>query len=132
MRALGFDEDKQSVLNILRKYGIAAAPPSTRMYITYDAFANVMAEKIAARDPLDEIVRAFSLFAGTQTNGPHGEEMKISVDDLRRVARELNENLEDEELQAMIREFDFDNDGLSMDILILTGFESCGLTCVPG
>ena len=121
MKALGFDEDKQEVLRILRKHGVPAQPPSTRLFITYDAFAQVMAEKIAARDPLEEIVRAFSLFAGTAVQGPQGgEELKISVEDLRRVAKELGENLEEEEIQAMIREFDFDNDNLSQFPSILS------------
>ncbi|KAF8473418.1 hypothetical protein BDZ91DRAFT_714603 [Kalaharituber pfeilii] len=112
MKALGFDEDKPEVLRILRKHGIQGNPPSNRMFITYDAFAQVMAEKIAARDPLEEIIRAFSLFAGTAVQGPQGEELRIGVEDLRRVAKELGENLEEEEIQAMIREFDLDNDNL--------------------
>lgn len=113
MKALGFDENKQEVLRILRKYGALAAPNSTRMFITYEAFAQVMAEKISARDPLEEILRAFSLFAGTAVQTNNGEELRIGVEDLRRVARELGENLEEEEIQAMIREFDLDNDNLS-------------------
>ncbi|RPB23257.1 cell division control protein 31 [Terfezia boudieri ATCC MYA-4762] len=112
MKALGFDESKQEVLRILRKYGTPAAPSSSRMLITYEAFAQVMAEKISARDPVEEILRAFSLFAGTAVQTNNGEELRIGVDDLRRVARELGENLEEEEIQAMIREFDLDNDNL--------------------
>lgn len=38
---------------------------------------------------------------------------KVSLKNLRRVARELNENLSDDELQAMIDEFDKDGDGQS-------------------
>ena len=113
MKALGFDENKQEVLRILRKYGTPAAPNSPRMFITYEAFAQVMAEKISARDPVEEILRAFSLFAGTAVQTNNGEELRIGVEDLRRVARELGENLEEEEIQAMIREFDLDNDNLS-------------------
>ena len=113
MKALGFDEDKQEVLRILRKHGIPSQPGSSRMLISYDSFAQVMAEKIAARDPLEEIVRAFSLFAGTAVQSSQGEELRIGVEDLRRVAKELGENLEEEEIQAMIREFDLDNDNLS-------------------
>ena len=38
---------------------------------------------------------------------------KISLRNLRRVARELEENMSEEELRAMIDEFDTDNDGES-------------------
>jgi Ca2+-binding EF-hand superfamily protein len=39
---------------------------------------------------------------------------------LRRVARELGENLSDDELQAMIDEFDKDQDGYSKDLFDLS------------
>lgn len=61
-------------------------------------------ERILARDPLDEIRRAFRLFDNDGTG-------RISLRDLKRVAKELGENLDDEELQAMIEEFDLDQDG---------------------
>ena len=38
---------------------------------------------------------------------------KISLRNLRRVARELEENMNEDELRAMIDEFDTDNDGES-------------------
>jgi centrin-3 len=60
--------------------------------------------KILARNPLDEIRRAFALFDVDNTG-------KISFADLKRVAQELGENLADEELHAMIEEFDLDQDG---------------------
>jgi centrin-3 len=34
-----------------------------------------------------------------------------SLRDLRKIAKELNENLEEDELEAMINEFDLDGDG---------------------
>lgn len=50
---------------------------------------------------------AFRLFVGDDVTG------KISVRSLRRVARELNEQISEEELKSMIEEFDFDQDGMS-------------------
>ncbi|KKY13584.1 putative cell division control protein cdc31 [Diplodia seriata] len=63
-----------------------------------------MAHRIITRDPRDEINRAFELF-------DEGGKGRITLDDLRRVARELGEGLQEEELQAMIEEFDLDGDG---------------------
>jgi len=63
-----------------------------------------MAARIAARDPREEINRAFDLF-DQEGKGA------IDIDDLRRVARELGEALQEEELAAMIDEFDLDGDG---------------------
>lgn len=60
--------------------------------------------KISMRDPMDEIRRAFSLFDDDGTG-------KISLRNLKRVAKELGEGLDEEELQAMIDEFDLDQDG---------------------
>ena len=56
---------------------------------------------------MEEIRRAYKLFVGEDPSG------KISLRALRRVSKDLNENLTEEELQAMIDEFDSDLDGYS-------------------
>ena len=50
-----------------------------------------VSERILQRDPLDEIRRAFQLFDDDNTG-------KISLRNLRRVARDLGDKLDDEEL----------------------------------
>ena len=50
-----------------------------------------VSERILARDPLDEIKRAFQLFDDDNTG-------KISLRNLRRVARDLGDKLDDDEL----------------------------------
>ncbi|KAK9900492.1 EF-hand [Cystobasidium minutum MCA 4210] len=99
LRALGFDLKKAEVLKILRDNDRQGSGQ-----MQFDDFSKVVTERILARDPLDEIRRAFRLFDDDGTG-------RISIRNLKRVAKELGENLDDEELQAMIDEFDLDQDG---------------------
>ncbi|MCJ1472233.1 Calcium-binding component of the spindle pole body (SPB) half-bridge [Lambiella insularis] len=111
MKALGFDPPKADLVAVLQAHGVPAQPhpganpahPS-RLLLPLAAFQQLMAQRILARDPREEILRAFDLF-------DEGGKGKIDLADLRRVARELGEGLGEEELAAMIDEFDLDGDG---------------------
>ncbi|KAL8911868.1 MAG: hypothetical protein Q9171_003056 [Xanthocarpia ochracea] len=110
MKALGFDLPKAEILSILQTHGSLSEPPNPniphhpRLLLPFKEFQSVMTQRILARDPREEILRAFELF-------DEGGKGKINLNDLRRVARELGEGLEEEELAAMIEEFDMDSDG---------------------
>jgi len=99
MRALGFDVKKAEVLSLIREFD-----RDNTGRIEFSDFYEIMARKFRERDPTEEILKAFKLFDDDGTG-------KITLKNLRRVARELGENLSDDELQAMIDEFDRDGDG---------------------
>jgi centrin-3 len=123
MKALGFDLPKQEILSILQQHGAtpqsasskqpardsaraaaqAAYPPPSRPLLGFQTFQALMAQRILARNPEDEILRAFELF-------DEGGKGRITLQDLQRVARELGETLGNDELVAMIEEFDMDGD----------------------
>lgn len=66
----------------------------------------IVSRKFRDRDPTDEILKAFKLFDEEGTG-------KITLKNMKKISRELGENLSEEELQAMIDEFDRDHDGCS-------------------
>jgi Ca2+-binding EF-hand superfamily protein len=75
------------------------------LLLPLSAFQTITAHKILERDPREEILRAFDLF-------DEGQKGYIDLEDLRRVARELGETgLEEDELRAMIEEFDLEGVG---------------------
>ncbi|KAG7662692.1 CDC31 [[Candida] subhashii] len=98
-KALGFELSKREVLNLIHEYDT----DGTNL-LTYDNFYQSVGEMILNRDPLEEIRRAFKLFDEDKTG-------KISLRNLRKISKDLGENLTEEELRAMIDEFDLDEDG---------------------
>ncbi|KAK7790515.1 hypothetical protein R5R35_005261 [Gryllus longicercus] len=99
MLALGFEPSKEELVRI-----IAEVDKDHTGTVNLDEFTKLMSVMIAARDPKEEIAKAFKLFDDDDTG-------TISFRNLKRVAKELGEDINDEELQEMIEEADRDGDG---------------------
>ena len=99
MRALGFEPKKEEI-----KKMIADIDKDGSGTIDFEEFLTMMTAKMGERDSREEIMKAFRLFDDDETG-------KISFKNLKRVAKELGENMTDEELQEMIDEADRDGDG---------------------
>merc|ERR1719321_309399 len=99
VRAMGFEIKKPEALDLMSRYDREELG-----YISFDAFEDIMVQRYAAQDPMDEIRKAFELFDEDKRG-------KISFRSLKRIARDLGEKLSDEDLRGMIDEFDKDQDG---------------------
>ena len=115
MKALGFDLPKPDIISILQTHGVALdtlASPSNpnprrqqqqqqqqpkrdtfaytgpaRLLLPLDAFQQLAAARIAARDPRDEVNRAFELF---DVDGKG----TIGIEELRRVSEGVGRGVE--------------------------------------
>lgn len=99
MRALGFEPKKEEI-----KKMISDIDKDGSGTIDFNEFLDMMTSKMSERDSREEVLKAFRLFDDDETG-------KITLKNLRRVAKEIGENMTDEELQEMIEEADLDGDG---------------------
>ena len=99
MRALGFEPKKEEVRKIIQDID-----KNGEGFIKFDDFMEIMTHKMIERDPIEEIKKAFKLIC------EEGHD-KITLKSLKKVARELGENMSEDELTEMIEEADKDQDG---------------------
>lgn len=71
--------------------------------ISFEEFLDMMTARISDKNTRDDIERVFKLFDSNR-NG------YISLDDMKRVAKELGEDISEKELQEIIQRADLDND----------------------
>ncbi|XP_036621562.1 centrin-4-like [Trichosurus vulpecula] len=99
MRALGFEPKKEEI-----KKMIAEIDKEGSGTINFEDFFAMMSVKMSEKDEREEILKAFKLFDDDCTGS-------ITLKNIKRVAKELGENLSDDELQEMLDEADRDGDG---------------------
>ena len=99
IRALGFPVKKAEVRAIVRDVDTKETGK-----IEKRQFVQILTKMYNDRDPEEEIRKAFKLF-DTDNSG------KISLRNMRAITQELGEDIQEDELQAMIEEFDRNEDG---------------------
>ncbi|EFJ40187.1 hypothetical protein VOLCADRAFT_78083 [Volvox carteri f. nagariensis] len=93
LRALGFGVKKADVMELLSRHG-----EEHTERLDFQTFRKLVADQLSQRSVLDEHRRAFQLFDVLGQGA-------IDFITLKRVARSLNLDIPDEELQDMIHEF---------------------------
>ena len=97
---LGIDAKNQTLQNMMND--IDKNQSGT---IDFNEFIELMTAKFSDKDTPEDLRKVFDLFIGDDTAD------KIEFKHLKRVAKELGENISDEELNEMIVRADTDRDG---------------------
>ena len=99
MQSLGFEAKNQTIFTM-----IAELDKNKSGTIDFEEFLDMMTARMSEKDTREDISKVFRLFDDDTTG-------TITIKNLRRVARELGENMTDEELQEMIDRADSNGDG---------------------
>ena len=99
MQSLGFEAKNQTIYQM-----ISDIDKDTSGEIDFEEFLDMMTAKMSDKDSREDIQKVFNLFDDDQTG-------KISLRNLKRVAKELGETMSDAELLEMIERADTDTDG---------------------
>merc|ERR1712220_25100 len=99
-----FDSDASGMIDVRELKAAMRALGFEVKNEEFTEFLQMMTGKMGEKDTREDIEKVFKLFDDDNTN-------KISFRNLARVAEELGENIDDEELQDMINQADRDGDG---------------------
>lgn len=100
LKNLGIDAKNQTLANMM-----ADLDKDNSGKIDFDEFIDMMTAKMSDRDTREDLEKVYRLFLGDDDKAD-----KIQLKHLKRVARELNENMSEEELQEMITRADLNKD----------------------
>lgn len=109
--SLGFEAQNQTIYQM-----ISDLDADGNGNIVFEDFLHLMTSRVSDKDSRENIKKVFNLFDDEKTGF-------ISIKNLRRIVRELGENIEEHELQEMIDKADLDHDGMISEeefYLILT------------
>ena len=98
MRSLGFETKNAVVYKMIEDMDEDGSGE-----IEFEEFLDMMTARISDKNTREDIERVFKLFDSNR-NG------QITLDDMQRVAKELGEDISDEELQEIINRADLDGD----------------------
>lgn len=90
MRAMGFELKKEELMKMINE-----VDPEGTGKMNFNDFLNLMTQKMFGKDSDEDILKTFKLFDDDETG-------TISLENLKRVSKELGEDMADEELQDMI------------------------------
>mmetsp|Transcript_35272 Transcript_35272/g.51830 ORF Transcript_35272/g.51830 Transcript_35272/m.51830 type:complete len:170 (-) Transcript_35272:215-724(-) len=99
MQSLGFEAKNATIYQM-----IGDIDKDGSGSIDFDEFLDMMTAKMSDKDSKEDIGKVFNLFDDDKSG-------KISLRNLKRVARELGETMSDAELMEMIERADTDEDG---------------------
>jgi centrin-1 len=104
LQNLGIDAKNQTLLNMM-----ADLDKDRSGSIDFDEFISMMTAQMSDTDSREDLRKVYNLFLGDDAGSRVNN--KIQLQHLKRVARELNEAMSDEELLEMITRADLDRDG---------------------
>lgn len=100
MTSLGFESKNQTIYQM-----IADLDADGSGQIDFEEFLTLMTARVSDKDSRENIRKIFNLFDDEKTGF-------ISIKNLRRVAKELGETIDESELQEMVERADTNGDGL--------------------
>jgi centrin-3 len=104
LKAMGFTKLSSDDASLLVENVLETNGKSFDGRVTYNTFLEIVKQLTAKRDPVDHLMKAFNLFDSDGTG-------KISTSNIENVAKKLGEKLSQNEIEAMVDEFDRDQDG---------------------